>query len=1121
MNENLIDIQNRLRSYLEKEKRKDGFQNLLLWLIYFLFFFVLLSFLESVFNFVVITRTILVTFFLLLSFLSLIYFIGLKFVKDFFFYLKPNYVLIAKSVGNHFPAIKDELANTIQLMNDNYSRNSKQLIIAAFENVYQKCKAINFNSIVDYSKVKRLTKILFIESMFIIVVFIAIPSLQNATYRLINFRKDFSPPPEFSFHIVPGNITKTKGDNLLVTISIIGKQQNEIFFYYKSEDESDYNSKKLFANSNGEFVYTFISLINSIQYYTSAKNVTSDIYKINVINRPIVNLVDVEIIPPSYTKLHPQFQRDNGNISALNGSRVKLSIYSSRQLSRSYIVFDDSVKKEMKLNSNKASYDFIISHNENYYFELLDKDGIKSENPVIYSINVQNDLPPTIELINPTDDIKLGQENKIPIEVKINDDFGFSKLLLNYKLVSSKYRKPFDDYQSLQIPFMKDSKEDDVYYNFDLSPLVLAEGEILSFFLEVIDNDIIIGPKSSRTKELRIVVPSLEELLRNSNTVQQNTADELKETFKDAEKLQQELKKISDDLKQNSKEISWLEKEKIEKAAEKFQKIGDKLNEVSQILSEMQKELMKNNLLSEETISKYNELQKLLDQFNNEDLKNAFKKMQEALKNLVRENVQMSLEELKANEEFIKNSIERTINLLKRIQVEQKVDELVKRAQDLSDKINELLDKTEKNNLNNNEIKNELAQKQKDVSEKLNNLNESLNDLQNKIGELKDLPKDLVDKIKNEIDKQNNEGLSNEALKQINQSQKSNALQYQKLLSSNFQMMKKQFENLQSQLQQMNQLRSFYDMIKILNNLLLISKEQESLKNETEQTSASINEINKLSRKQNQIASDLLKTLEGMSNLSQKTFAITPEMGKAIGKSLNEMKQGQVAIQNQSLPIAVNYQKNAMQHINEAILLLKGSMDQMMNGGQGGGMMSLMQQLQQMAQQQMNLNQLTQMLNQGQMTQEMLAQMQRLAQQQEIIRKSLEQLNNEAKTSGESKKLASNLENILRDMKEVVSNLQSQKLDDATIKQQERILSKLLDAQRSINERDFEDTRKSSSGKNVSRVSPANLNLTSEERKNKLKEELQKALREGYKKDYEELIRKYFELIEKKNLIKN
>ena len=144
----------------------------------------------------------------------------------------------------------------------------------------------------------------------------------------------------------------------------------------------------------------------------------------------------------------------------------------------------------------------------------------------------------------------------------------------------------------------------------------------------------------------------------------------------------------------------------------------------------------------------------------------------------------------------------------------------------------------------------------------------------------------------------------------------------------------------------------------------------------------------------------------------------------------------------------------------------------------------------------------------------MAARMQRLAQQQELIRKSLQQLNKEAQEAGQSKRLAANLEKITEDMKEVVTNLQTENLNDDLIKQQERILSKLLDAQRSVNERDYEKNRESNTGKNIARNSLPELILNTEEGKNQLKEELLKAIREGYNKDYEDLIRKYFEALQ-------
>jgi predicted acetyltransferase len=100
-------------------------------------------------------------------------------------------------------------------------------------------------------------------------------------------------------------------------------------------------------------------------------------------------------------------------------------------------------------------------------------------------------------------------------------------------------------------------------------------------------------------------------------------------------------------------------------------------------------------------------------------------------------------------------------------------------------------------------------------------------------------------------------------------------------------------------------------------------------------------------------------------------------------------------------------------------------------------------------------------------------------------------------------------------MKEVVNNLQQNNVNPETIKKQERILSRLLDASKSMRERDYEKKRKAETGTQITRKSPDEIDLNSLEGKDRLREELLKALEEGYSKDYQELIRKYFEELEK------
>ena len=108
-------------------------------------------------------------------------------------------------------------------------------------------------------------------------------------------------------------------------------------------------------------------------------------------------------------------------------------------------------------------------------------------------------------------------------------------------------------------------------------------------------------------------------------------------------------------------------------------------------------------------------------------------------------------------------------------------------------------------------------------------------------------------------------------------------------------------------------------------------------------------------------------------------------------------------------------------------------------------------------------------------------------------------------------KLAAGTEKILNEMSEVISNMRTQKdIDENIIKKQDKILSRLLDAQRSINDRDFEKERESNSGRNKNQNSPENKNTQTSEQ-DLIYNELMKSEKEGYSKDYEELIKKYYD----------
>jgi hypothetical protein len=91
-----------------------------------------------------------------------------------------------------------------------------------------------------------------------------------------------------------------------------------------------------------------------------------------------------------------------------------------------------------------------------------------------------------------------------------------------------------------------------------------------------------------------------------------------------------------------------------------------------------------------------------------------------------------------------------------------------------------------------------------------------------------------------------------------------------------------------------------------------------------------------------------------------------------------------------------------------------------------------------------------------------------------------------------------------------VNDLQELKLDRKTIERQQKILSRMLDAQKSVREREYSKKRLAEVGKDYIKKSPSKTTDIEDRRSRQLNLDLLRALQEGYNPDYEKLIEEYF-----------
>ena len=1018
--------------------------------------------------------------------------------------------VLAQRVGDAFPEVHDQLLNVLQLHGERENprlRYSVELIDASFTELFAKIHALEFESIITYDRAKRLIRRIGLSAGVLLVVFFLSPSsFISSADRLVHFDEALATPAPFQLLVEPGNAEVVRGETVAVSVSVVGTMPETAALFMKQEGQEDFESVPL-KRSALIFQYDVRNIKTSTRYYASSAAVRTDTYTLRVIDRPHIDHLEVSVSPPLYSGLPVRHFEDHvGDVTALRGSRIRVQVSSSKPVGQAGIVFKDSSELPLAVQGDALAASFILEKDGTYHIELVDARGLRNEDPIEYQLKVVPDEYPTVSVLLPGHDVDLTEAMKLNLLVNVRDDFGVSRLRLAYRLSKSRYEMPWPDFRSAAIPLPEGRVTNaEIPYLWDLESFHLVPEDAMSYFLEVEDNDTVAGPKSARSEIYVVRLPSLDEVFADLERSHEGSGETMEEILEEARILRSDLENLSRDVRSNQSKTDWQQQKKAEELQRRYSELTKKIDEVSRTVSEMTEKMEKERFLSPETFQKYMELQQLFEQMDSPELAEAFKRLQQAMQQLSRESMEQALRQLNLSEESFRQSIERTINLFKRIQIEMKVDEILKRTESLLKQQEALEGELMKTDSTDRERLEQLSQKQADLESQLEQVKEQLSELREKMAEFPgEMPIDEVTDLSRQLENQNIDEQMRQAALQMKAGQPQQAMGAQQEAGKKLGEFLVQMQNLQQQLQQNQQREAVNALRRALHDLLELSKRQEGLKGEVGSLDPNSQRFRENAQEQMGLMSDLANVVNALVALSKKSFAVSPEMGKSIGDALREMRNALGALEGRNRALAHQRQTEAMSSLNESAINIANAMQAMMQG-KGSALQMFLQRLGQLTQQQMSLNQMTLEQQEG---------MARLAATQEAIRKSLEQLAREAQASSQSSGIMGDLNKIADEMKSVQEDMEGGALTPETVRKQERILSRLLDSQRSMRERDHERRRQSETASEYTRKSPPELNVSSIEGQNRLRNDLLKAMEEGYSRDYEELIRTYYEALQ-------
>jgi len=1101
-------IQKKLHDFRQREKGIHLFSGSLFFLSSLLGAGLILIILETVFHFSSLLRTALILGYSIYALFILSWRVGKHLFSFWFMKTTPDDDSLALRAGEKFPHIKDRLTDALQIFRahkENQYATSTALAVASLHEINKEIESIDFKNVVPKSGLIHSARFFMICMITVVIAFGLFPqSLSTGLTRISNPDQSFVEPPPYHLVLRPGNIRVIQGDDVEISIEGEGALPQQLSLFLK--EEGDEIREKILTNP---YVYPIASIRKSIEYHVQSELLRTPNYTIEVVQRPMVRMLRIRSTPPDYVREKTTWQEPNaGEIVALKGSRIQVSIMANKKLAEASLEFKEAKERMMSIQGREAIGTFVVGEDDQYWVQLTDTLGIHNSDPIGYRIHMRSDLYPMARILYPAKSVDLDENMVFPLTLEAEDDYGISHCRIGYQIHHGGVQDSLNSETSF-IPLtlnQGDPRKSLINFTWDMNDLDLFPEDVVAYFLEVFDNDLISGPKSTRSRTYTARFPSIYEIFEEVESEQLDQTETLREIFQESQNLQEELERISNDMK-SGKELEWEERKNLEQMTQDQQRMMDEVDDLRQQMDELVNQLERNDLLSMEVLEKYQELQNLYQEIASPELAEAMKKLQETLDQVNQDALKKAAEQFKLSQEDFLKSIDRTLSLLKRLQVEQKTDELVKRIEDLLERqesINQELTQDSSKSLS------ELAQKENDIRDDTETLRQKMDQLREQMEALPDMPIAQLESIMEEMDRQELLNQLSQAAQSMDSGNKQQASTQgdnaQQTMQSLSEMLKEMQQNLQS-----NQKNQVANALKRASyRTLQLSREQEDLMTGSQSGKVTGNEA---AQKQMSLSTGLSQVADSLLQLSRQTFFVTPEMGRAMGDAQNQMQQALRLMEQSGGRGVSDSQGKAMGSLNKTVLAIQDALNQMAGGQSGLGMEQFMQQMEQMAMQQMGINQQTLDLAQkGQLTLTEQAAMARLAAEQGALKKALEELLGEF---GNRSEIPGRLDQMVEDMEEVVQKLRQRDASPETIRRQERILSRLLDAQHSVQRREYSQRRQARQGMDIIRRSPGPLPDRTPDWKDRIRRDILRMAQEGYTKDYQELIRKYFEALTK------
>ena len=167
-----------------------------------------------------------------------------------------------------------------------------------------------------------------------------------------------------------------------------------------------------------------------------------------------------------------------------------------------------------------------------FWFGLQDTEGFLNRDEVRYDVRGFKDEAPRVVIEEPKTDRDVPADATVPVRIVLDDDFGLHSARLIYRVATGE-SEPHDE-AVIPLWTAKDQspapvasivvKHQELAHNWQLAPLKLPVGTVITYYADARDLDTIKGPNVGKSRELRLRIVSKEDAARQFDDARATSA---------------------------------------------------------------------------------------------------------------------------------------------------------------------------------------------------------------------------------------------------------------------------------------------------------------------------------------------------------------------------------------------------------------------------------------------------------------------------------------------------------------------------------------------------------------------------------------------------------------------